>query len=358
MKRETKIGLLAIVTLVIIFLGYRFLKGAGVFNSQNTFYIVYENVAGLGTGDLVTINGFRVGTVTSIVLNPDNVRSLIVGIGVDEDLPIPKTAGALIKSDGLLGGKFISLEFDVACAGSNCAETGDYLQPSEMSAIASLLGDPKELTPYFDALRSNVGPLIDSVTSRTDTNTIGRTMRNLEVTTQNLTLLTAKIDRLLGASSADLSRSLRSMAGITANLERNNAKIGSILTSVDSTTRKLSTVDLGNTLKEVELSLQELRSTLDKSNGAVQNLANVTEKIDQGDGTLGKLINDDDLYQRLERTAANVDLLLQDLRLNPKRYVNVSVFGKKQKTYDLPSDDPAEDVLPGTLRDSVGGDGQ
>lgn len=345
MKRETKIGLLAIVTLVTIFLGYRFLKGAGVFNSQNTYYVIYENVAGLGTGDLVTINGFRVGTITSIELNPDNVRSLIVGFGVEEDLPIPKTAGALIKSDGLLGGKFISLEFNIPCSGADCAETGDYLQPLTQSAIAGLLGDPEELTPYFDALRSNVGPLIDSITSRTDTNTIGRTFENLEITTQNLSLLTAKIDRLLASSSADLSRTMRSVAGITANLERNNAKIAGILSNVDTTTRKLAAIDLDQTLGEVQLALKDLRQTLDNSNGAVQNLTNVTEKLDRGDGTLGKLINDDGLYQRVDRTMTNVDLLLQDFRLNPKRYVNVSVFGKKQREYDLPEDDPAEPML-------------
>ena len=363
MKRQTKIGLLAIVTLVTIFLGYRFLKGEGVFSSQKTLYVIYENVAGLGTGDLVTINGFRVGTVTEIMLNPANVRSLIVGLGVDEDLPVPKTAAALIKSDGLLGGKFVSLEFDHGCTGADCAVTGDYLRAATESAITALLGDPTELTPYFDQIRDNAGPIVDSITSRTDTNAIGRTIRHLETTTENLGLLTAKIDRLLAASSADLTRTMRSVAGITANLERNNAKIASILTNVDSTTRNLSTVDIGKTLTEVELALRDLRSTLESSNGAVANLANVTEKLDRGDGTLGKLINEDDLYLRLDRTVANVDLLLQDFRLNPKRYVNVSVFGKRQKEYDLPEDDPAEDRLtdppaPATTRPDTGANGR
>ncbi len=346
MNRPTKIGLLAIVTIVVIFIGFRFLKGAGVFNSQNSFSIIYEEVDGLGTGDLVAINGFRVGLVTDIQLNPDNVRSLIVTIGVDEDLPIPKDATALIESDGLLGGKFISLMFDRACEGANCAVSGDYLTADDQTLLEGLIGDPAELTPYFDLLRTNVGPVIDSVSSRTDTNGVGRTLRNFETTSRNLAALTQKIDLLLSRSSNDLSRTLNSVAGITANLERNNAKIGSILANVDSTTRNLSSVDLGKTLQEVELALTDLRKTLDSSSGAIDNLNRVTEKIDGGDGTLGKLINDPTVYNRVDRTVANLDLLLQDFRLNPKRYVNVSVFGKKQKEYDLPENDPAEGVVP------------
>ncbi len=346
MKRETKLGLLAIVTLVVIFLGYRFLKGAGVFSSQNSFSIVYEEVDGLGTGDLVAINGFRVGLVTDVQLNPENVRSLIVTIGVDDELPIPKNATALIESDGILGGKFISLVFDKACSGGDCAVSGDYLTAAEQTVLAGLIGDPAELTPYFDLLRSNAGPVIDSITSRTDTNGIGRTLRNFETTSRNLAALTEKIDRLLARSSNDLTKTLNSVAGITANLESNNAKIGSILSNVDSTTRNLATVDLGKTLQDVELALTDLRKTLNSSSGAIENLDRVTQKIDSGEGSLGKLINDPGIYDRLDRVMANTDLLLQDFRLNPKRYVGVSVFGKKQKEYDLPENDPAKDNSP------------
>ena len=347
MKRETKIGLLAIVTLVVIFFGYRFLKGAGVFDSQNTFNVVYRDVAGLGTGDAVTINGYRVGLVTGVVLNPEDVRSLIVSIGVDEDLPIPKNTAALIQSDGILGGKFISLEFDRACDGADCAVSGDYLQATEQTIIEGLLGDPAELAPYFDALKSNVGPVVDSITSRTDTNGIGRTLRNFERTSANLAALTNKIDRLLARSDANVNATLASVAAITQNLEANNARIGSILANVDSTTQALARTDLQATLTGVDAALVDLRKTLNSSSGAIENLNAVTAKLDRGEGSLGKLLNDDGLYDQLERTATNTDLLLQDFRLNPKRYVNVSVFGKKQKDYVVPEKDPAEPYTPG-----------
>lgn len=347
MKRETKLGLLAIVTLAVVFFGYRFLKGAGVFDSQNTFNIVYDEVAGLGTGDAVTINGYRVGLVTSVGLNPDNVRSLVVSIGVDEDLPIPKNTAALIQSDGILGGKFISLEFDRACTGADCAVSGDYLQAAEQTVLEGLLGDPTELTPYFDAVRDNVGPVVDSITARTDTNGIGRTLRNFERTSENLAALTAKMDRLLARSDANVQATLASVAAITRNLEENNGRIASILANVDSATVALARTDLQATLGGVDAALVDLRQTLQSSSGAIENLNAVTRKIDSGEGSLGMLINDRGLYDRLERTAANTDLLLQDFRLNPKRYVNVSVFGKRQRDYELPEDDPAEPALPG-----------
>ncbi|MFK8057178.1 MAG: MlaD family protein [Saprospiraceae bacterium] len=346
MRRETKIGLLALVTLAVIIVGYQFLKGQEVFSKENTFYIVYENVDQLGVGDMVVINGYRVGQVTDIQLNRENVRSLIVAISLSNDLPIPKDASALIKSDGLLGGRFISLEFEKACTGADCAVTGDYLNPAEESMIAGLIGDPASLTPYIDLVRTNAGPIMDSLTSRTDTNGIGRTMRSLEATSKNLESLTGKLDRLLARTSNNLTETTGNVASITQNLEDNNAKIASILSNVDSTTAGLAALDLEKTLSTVNTTLKDLQSTIATSNGAMENISSITKSINEGEGTLGKLIGEDDIYTRLDRTVTNVDLLIQDLRLNPKRYVNVSVFGKKDKEYVVPEADPAEPQLP------------
>ena len=346
MRRETKIGLLAIATLAVFVIGYSFLKGQDLFSSSNTYYVVYENVAGLGVGDAVTINGYRVGQVTDIALNPENVRSLTIAIRTDEDLPIPKNAGALIKSDGLLGGKFISLEFSQACNGANCAQDGDYLTAAQESVLAGLLGDPADLQQYTKVVRDAAGPVIDSIAGRLDTNGVGRTLRNTEAATANLADLTAKIDRLLARTSNDLASTTNSVAAVMKNLEDNNARIEQILRNVDSTTGKLAEVDLASTLDEVNKTLTQLQSTLSQSDGAIQNLNAATASLNSTEGTLGKLLKEDELHTDLERTLTNLDLLLQDFRLNPKRYVNVSVFGKKGKDYELPEDDPAKEIIP------------
>ena len=347
MRRETKIGLLAIVTLAVVVLGYQFLKGNEVFSNSTTFYVKYDNVDQLGIGDQVLINGYKVGKVTDIQLNRENANSLIVALTLEGDLPIPKNASALVKSDGLLGGRFIALEFERACSGADCAVNGDYLTAAKESTIAGLIGDPASLSPYFDVVRENTGPIIDSISSRTDSNTIGRTMQNLELTSQNLSSLTAKLDRLLARTSNNLTETTSNVASITKNLDDNNAKITSILSNVDSTTAGLAKLDIEQMLNTVNATLTDLRSTLESSNGAMENLAGVTKSINDGDGTLGKLIKEDEIYTRLDRTMTDLDLLLQDFRLNPKRYVNVSVFGKKDKEYKLPEDDPADPVRTG-----------
>ena len=351
MKRETRIGLLAIVTIAIIAVGYNFLKGNELFSSTNTYRVVYDNVDQLAPGDIVTINGLRVGQVTEVVLNPENVRSLIVALTLDEDLPVPKSARALIKSDGLLGGKFVSLEFDRACTGPDCAEDGDFLTAAEEGLLAGFLGDPAELQEYTNVLRDAAGPIIDSITNRTDTNGIGRTLRNLEATSQNLAALTYKMDRILARSGNSLASTIDNVEGITGNLEANNGKIESILRNVDSTTAALARVNLEGTLASVEATLASLQTTLSSTDETIKDLNGLTGSLNEGEGTLGKLIKDDDVYVRLDRAMANLDLLLQDFRLNPKRYVNVSVFGKKQKEYDYPEDDPAAPVVPDLPKD-------
>jgi len=345
MKRETKIGILALVTIAVIVVGFNFLKGKEVFSSANTYYVVYDNVDQLSVGDGVRFRGLRVGQVASITLDEETAQNLTVGLTLEEDLPVPTTATVLIKADGLLGGRFITLVFDAPCSGDNCATDGTYLTAASETMLEGLLGDPEDLKRYAEVAKDAAGPIVDSIAQRLDTNGVGRTMRNLETTTQNLARLTEKIDRLLARSGSDLSATVSSVASITKNLETNNAQIASILRNVDSTTSALARVDLGSTLTEVEAALQSLQSTLASSNGAISNLDDITAGLNRGEGSLGMLLQDDAVAVRLERTLTNLDLLMQDLRLNPKRYVNVSVFGKKQKEYDLPEEDPAEDIL-------------
>lgn len=346
MNRETKIGALALAAIAVVVVGYNFLKGVELFSDSDTYYVVYENVDQLSVGNLVTLNGYRVGQVATIRLNEENVRALTVGIRIDEDLPIPTDAVATIKSDGLLGGRFVALEFDRACTGPDCAEDGAYLAAGSETVLAALLGDPDQIRDYTAVAQEAVGPLVDSITNRFDTNTVGRTLRNLELTTRNLAVLTARVDRLLARSSESLAGTLANLESVTGNLADNEATISSILSNVDSTTAAFAALELESTLRTVDATLGELRGTLQSSTGTIDNLNAITTTINDGEGTLGKLVAEDDVYTRLDRTITNLDLLLQDFRLNPKRYVNVSVFGKKQREYETPEADPAEPELP------------
>ena len=342
MNRETKIGALALVAIALVAVGYNFLKGVELFSDSETYYVVYENVDQLAVGNLVTLNGYRVGQVSSVELNADNVRALTVGLRVDEDLPIPTDAQAVIKSDGLLGGRFVALEFDRACEGADCAEDGDFIAAGEESVLAALLGDPDQIRDYAAVAQEAVGPLVDSVSTRLDTSAVGRTLHNLEVATQNLAVVTSRVNRLLISSSQSIAATTENLAVVTGSLAANDTSVGRIIANLDATTGSLAALDLQRTLTAVDSSLQDLRGTLAATTGTIDNLNAITATISDGEGTLGRLVAEDDVYVRLDRTITNLDLLLQDFRLNPKRYVNVSVFGKRQEEYETPEDDPAE----------------
>ncbi len=348
MRRETRIGLLALVALAVMFFGYNFLKGTELFSDKNTYSVVYRNVDQLSGTDPILINGLRVGQVIDVRLNPEDVRSITVQFTTDEDLPIPKDTRATIISTGILGGKAIALEFGEACQGADCAVNGDFLVADERGILAGLIGEPEEVERYVEILKNNAGGIIDSISTRTDTNALGRTLRNLEQTTSNLNALTGRVNNLLARSSENINETAANVAVLSGSLADNNFRLESILRNVDSATTKLAGVDLGQTLAQANQTLQELRGTLERSGGAIDNLNEVSASLNSEKGTAGKLINDDEMYERLNRTIANLDLLLQDFRLNPKRYVNVSVFGKKQKEYDVPDDDPAATYLPDT----------
>ena len=354
MSRETKIGLLGIATLLIVFFGFNFLRGRDAFSSDATYYAVFDDVQGLAVGNNVTLLGQTIGKVSELSLNLPDANTVLVGVLVDEDVPFPKSTQAKILSDGLLGGAYLELSMEQPCTVSgDCAEDGDYFQAGKSSLLSSLVGDPAEIAPYLDMLRSNAGPLVDSITSRTDTNAIGRTIEQLELTSRNLSSLTARTDALLARSSRDLSTTLSNIAAITENIEANNARIASILANVDSVSGAVAGLALDETVAEVNASIAELRTTLSSSQSAISDLGELAQKLNEGEGSVGRLLNDDELALRLERAVTNADLLLQDFRLNPKRYVNVSVFGKRQKEYERPEDDPAE----GTALEPVPTDG-
>lgn len=345
MKKETRIGILAIVTIILAILGYNFLKGKDFFSSTNTYKVIYNNVDQLVVSDPVLINGYKIGQIVNIKLDPKNVKSLEVSISVSSDIPVPKNAVAVIKSSGMLGGKFISLEFNKACNGTNCAQDGDAIRGRQQGFLEAYVGKPEDLKEYGEVIADSAGPTLDSLLKAADTMSVGRTMSNIEISTQNLKALSKKLDLLLAQSNNDLLATTQNISKITNNIAANNSKINRIISNLDSATQKVAQLDIKKPVDELNKTLVSLKSTLESSKTAIANINEMTTSLAEGKGTLGKLINEEDLYNNLNRTIKNTDLLLQDFRLNPKRYINVSVFGKKQKAYELPADDPAKEKL-------------
>jgi len=305
-----------IVGIVAFIFGLSYLKSSPLFENNKTFYAVYENVGGLQAGTQVSINGYGVGNVTGINFK-DSSGKLLVTFTVSNEFDFSENSVAELFDTGIIGGKGIQIipVFDQAAN----AKSGDTLQSKIKPGLTDLV--QQKLTPlqqkvegavsHADSLLMNVNDILDDPTKRELKETI------------------VSLNQLIGAFKGSADK-------LNVLLENNKEQLDNSLKNVDNITSNFS--KLSDSLANVDLAgtLTNFQTTVDKLNG-------ILAKIEQGEGSLGKLHKDDALYNNLAAASRELDLLLQDFRLNPKRYVNVSVFGKKQKEYTLPEDDPAEE---------------
>lgn len=298
-------------------MGFSYLKSTPIFDNSKTFYAVYPNVGGLQSGTNVSINGFSVGKVNDIKFL-DNQGNLLVTFTVGNKFEFSKNSTVELYDTGIIGGKGLQIKpiFDEALA-----KSGDTLRTETRPGITDLA--QQKLNPLVrkvesaisgaDSVLVNVNSVLDEKTKKELKEVIGGL--NTLITTLNGSA--TRLNSVLDGNKEKLDSSLENFEQLTANF----AKLSDSLNSAG----------LGRTLS----SLESTMASLDK----------VTEKIENGDGSLGLLMNDKELYGNLNSASRELDLLLQDFRLNPKRYVNVSVFGKKQKDYEVPEDDPAANSI-------------
>lgn len=347
MSNETKIGILATVAILISIIGYKFLKGQDVFNKTEEFYVEYQNVEQLSNAAAVLINGFEVGTVKKIFIKPEDQKTIIVVLNIKGGIKIPKDAIAAIKPSGLVGGKVIEIMFKNTCADGTCAVDGDYLKGVTMGMLDALVGKD-QLDSYMDQLKSGLTDVYDTISSISNNpNAKGglpKTINDINAIIANLKQSTLELQIITKATAQSLPGIFNNLQEVTKNLSANNAKINAILSNTEKFSGNLTTLDLAKTNENLNTTMSTLDQTLKTTELSLNNLKSITTGINEGQGTLGKLLKDQQLYNNLNQTSRNLDLLLQDFRLNPKRYVNVSVFGKKQKSYTLPENDPAEKI--------------
>lgn len=313
-SREIKTGIIVVGGILLFILGFSYLKSSPLFEDGKTYYAVYKDVGGLQKGTPVTINGLVVGKVNDIKFK-DSGGSLVVTFSVKNDFGFSKSSPAELYDTGIIGGKGIQIKptFD----GAPIAKSGDTLPAKIQPGLTQLL--QTQLTPLqkkvegavtnADSLLMNVNEVLDARAKKD----LRETLSGLNSTVASFQKSADALNRILNNNEDKLGNSLSNFEKLTANFA----------TLSDS----LNNAGLNRTLAGLE--------------SAVSNLDNLMARMNSGDGTLGKLLNDEKLYTNLNSASRELDLLLQDLRLNPKRYVNVSVFGKKQKEYELPEDDPA-----------------
>jgi phospholipid/cholesterol/gamma-HCH transport system substrate-binding protein len=323
-SNETKVGLLTIIALTLLIVGFNFLKGKDIFDRSNKIYAVFSDLGTLEKSNEVKINGLSIGTVYDKKEIDKNVSGIIVTIRLTRDINIPKNSVAFISS-GLIGSSYLVIERGNS---PELLQPGDTLRTRQETGI---LGDVKaQLNPTLarvkDVLDSLKGTLsgINNVFDE-------QARRNLSLILTNLQQTSRSLNTLLDSESGALAKTLNNAQSITENIRNNNDSINATISNARRASEKLASL--------------EIQPTIDSLSGAVGELKALIGKLNSKDGTLGALMNDKELYNKLWDAILSAEILMDDLRTNPKRYVNISVFGKKDKKGPITS--PAKkDTLP------------
>lgn len=304
--REIKTAILVIASIFLFIWGYSFLKGQSLFSDQTKLYVEYENVEGLAMSAPVTISGKQVGKVSNIKLI--NNGMLLVELIIDnKDFPISKTSQAQIYEPGPIGGKQIAIIPNYK--DTNLVVSGDKLLAEVKPGMLAAFGNKLEPTQAkIDKLLTDTNALMVNINSVLD----AKTKENLKSSLDNLNKTLAQFH--------EASKTVNTL------LADNKEKLNHTLSNIDKVTNDFSKIsdslakaNIGKTVKDLEKTL----ASVDKIMGDLQS----------GKGTMGKMLKDDALYNNFSKTSKELELLLQDLRLHPTRYVNVSLFGKKEKPY-------------------------
>lgn len=317
---ETKVGALTAIAIALLVLGFNFLKGKSFSNKGNKLYAVFSDIKGLTNSNPVIINGKQVGSVASTDFSKD-MKNITVTLNMNDGYNIPKNSMAVISAS-LLG--TISLEIKLG-NGTAYLANNDTISTKASPGIVDealekldpVLYEVKNAVKALDSVLITVNSVIDPAAK----NNLQATLENVNKTTASLAISSASLQTLLNTQTGALAKSLDNVSKFTGNLAANNEKMNNILGNVETTTGKFAKLDLETTM-----------TTL---NGTITELKNTITKFSNDKGTLGLLLNDSKLYNNLTATTNKLNLLLDDLRLHPKRYVNVSVFGKKDKTGPL-----------------------
>lgn len=319
-SNETKIGSLTAIAIVLLVLGFNFLKGKTFFGKSHNIFAKYTNVQGLAPSNPVVINGLQVGTVYSITTDK-NMKEILVNMNLTKDVNIPVNSVAIIKPS-LLGTTSIEIKLGDAQTyvpknGYIATEATAGIFNDVLSKVDPILYQVTKAVTSIDSILASVNHILDPNAK----NNISSTLANLNKTTANLIGASGSLQTLLNTQTGALAGTLNNLNSFTANLDKNSGKINNLVGNLDKTATNLSNLDLQQTLNTLNSTIGDLKATIGKLNTTT--------------GTAGLLLNDTKLYNNLTATANKINLLIDDVKTNPKRYVNISIFGKKNTSPGL-----------------------
>lgn len=296
-NKEVQIALVAVTSIVVLFFGLKFLKGMTLFSTDDNYYVTFDDVMGLSASSPIYANGYRVGVVDDIIFDYQGKKQIVAVIGLDKQMRLPKGSSATISKD-LMGN--IQLDLELGPNPADLMAPGDTLRGAEQQG---LMGKASAMLPQVEKMLPKLDSILASVNALLADPALAHSLHNIDHITANLTTTTDQLHRL----SASLDTQVPGML----------QKADVVLDNTSTLTKNLSDLDIAMTMAKV--------------NNTLQNVEQMTAKLNSNEGTLGLLMRDPQLYRNLNATVSHADSLMIDLKQHPKRYVHFSVFGRKDK---------------------------
>ena len=307
MNKEIRTGIIAIFTIVVLIYGINYLKGLNILDKNRIFHAKYDNIDGLLKGSVISLNGFNVGIVSNISLQRDN--SLLVSVKINEDFDVPANSILKISNQDLMGTKGISFilgNSDLLAKNNDTliAEIENSLQDEVNKQILPLKNKAEGLISSVDSLMV----IFTSVLNTDARKNLASSFKNLDETFILMSESMKELNKLVVTNEKNISNSIKNFESITGNISDNNESIENILKKLSSISDSVSSKDIGDIIK---------------------NLNNITNKISAGQGNLGLLNSDDQLYRNIEKTTNDISILVEEIKKDPKKYFNFSVLGNR-----------------------------
>ncbi len=310
-SNETKIGVLTVVSIAILVLGYSYLRGNDVFSKSNRFYAIYQSVEGLTVSKPVLVNGFQIGQISKMHLLPNG--HTVVEFKINPDYSIPSNTLAKLESTDLLGGKAVVFQLGNS---KEMADDQDTLQADIQGSLAQSLQPVQRKAEQLISKMDSSLAAINKILNPDFQKNVDRSFNSIANSLQTLEGTTKKIDGLVGAQSGNINAIMANANGAAINLKSSTAHLNTITRNFETVSNDVAQANIGQTLNNANKAMADLQATI--------------SRINSNKGTLGMLLNDDQMYQNLNNASANLNSLFIDLKAHPKRYVSFSVFGGKK----------------------------
>jgi phospholipid/cholesterol/gamma-HCH transport system substrate-binding protein len=318
-KRIVKTGILFVFIIFLTIWGVNYIRSNDIITGKTKLYAVYDNVKELSEGNYVFLNGTKIGKIAKVDFLKGNLNKLLVEFHIRKDIKIPDSSIAMITSTDIMG--TMGLKIILAKNSNKYYKSGDTLIGDVEASIQEEVN--KQILPLKLKTESMIGTLdsllvaFRAVFNPGTRNNIKKSFEHIQITLKNLESTTSRLDTLMKSEKNRISDILKHAESITSNLENNNESINTILSNFEEISDTLASANFVNVIYQAESAISRINIVLDK--------------IDKGEGSLGLLLNDRALYDKLEQSSKDLDELLLDIKKNPKRYVRFSAFsiGKK-----------------------------